>query len=240
MPYVLQIDLSDASFGAATVLMEEIGVRTVLCFGDSNTHGQVPGGGPLERYDGTERWPRVMQDMLGAGWHVIEEGLSGRTTVHDDPIEGALKNGRTYLRPCLQSHAPLDLVIIMLGTNDLKVRFSQPPSEVAMGISCLVHDIRELSPGPSGHAPEIMIVSPPPMLDNLKAWEAIFSGAQEKSHRLALSFEVMADSLELHFFDAGTVCACSPADGFHIDAVAHRQLGEALAQEVIAIGWGNG
>jgi lysophospholipase L1-like esterase len=78
------------------------------------------------------------------------------------------------------------------------------------------------------------------MLGDLKAWEAIFSGAQEKSHKLALSFEVMADSLELHFFDAGTVCACSPADGFHIDAVAHHQLGEALAQEVIAIGWGNG
>lgn len=211
--------------------------RTVLCFGDSNTHGQIPGGGPLERYARGQRWGGVLENLLGPGWQVIEEGLSGRTTVHDDPIEGALKNGRTYLRPCLQSHTPLDLIIIMLGTNDLKRRFNMPPSEVAMGIGCLVHDIRELSPGPAGHDPEIMIVAPPPMLDDLREWESIFSGAQEKSRKLALEFEIMADSLEAHFFDAGTVCQCSPADGFHIDEAAHRQLGEALAQEVLAIGW---
>lgn len=212
-------------------------MRTVLCFGDSNTHGQVPGGSPLDRYPPPLRWAGIMAKSLGSDWHVIEEGLSGRTTVHSDPIEGSHKNGRTYLRPCLQSHAPIDLVIIMLGTNDLKARFSLPPSEVAMGMGCLVHDIRELAPGPRGHDPEIMIVSPPPMLDDIKEWEAIFSGAQAKSHRLAHEFEVMADSLEVHFFDAGSVCQCAPEDGFHIDAEAHRLLGEALAQEVLSIGW---
>ncbi len=215
-------------------------MRTVLCFGDSNTHGQIPGRGPLERYSRQERWPGVLEKSLGPEWQVIEEGLSGRTTVHDDPIEGAHKNGRTYLKPCLQSHAPIDLVVIMLGTNDLKVRFHKPPSEVAMGIGCLVYDIRELNPGPAGHVPEIMIVAPPPMLDDLKEWESIFSGGQEKSHKLALAFEVMADSLGVHFFDAATACQCSPADGFHIDAAAHKQLGEALAQEIVAIGWGHG
>ena len=125
-------------------------MRSILCFGDSNTHGQIPGMGPLDRYAREQRWPGILQAQLGAGWHVIEEGLSGRTTVHDDPIEGAHKNGRLYLRPCLQSHAPLDLVILMLGTNDLKVRFHMPPSEVAMGIGCLVYDIKELAPGPRG------------------------------------------------------------------------------------------
>ena len=98
-------------------------VRSVLCYGDSNTHGQIPGGGPLDRHDRQTRWPGVLQSELGPSWYVIEEGLSGRTTVHDDPIEGPQKNGRTYLRPCAQSHAILDLVIIMLGTNDLKARF---------------------------------------------------------------------------------------------------------------------
>lgn len=212
-------------------------LRTILCFGDSNTHGQVPGQGPLERYNAQQRWAGVLEHNLGAGWKVIEEGLSGRTTVHNDPIEGAHKNGRTYLRPCLQSHAPLDLVIIMLGTNDLKVRFNMPPSEVAMGIGCLVYDIRELAPGPKGHEPEIMIVAPPPMRDNIKEWDAIFSGAQEKSKDLALAFEVIADSLGVHFFDAGSVVECSLHDGFHIDDEAHRVLGEALAREVQAIGW---
>ncbi|HWK68006.1 MAG TPA: SGNH/GDSL hydrolase family protein [Rhizobiaceae bacterium] len=212
-------------------------MRSVLCFGDSNTHGQIPGGTPLDRYGPTERWPGVMARALGDRWHVIEEGLSGRTTVRDDPIEGAHKNGRTYLKPCLQSHMMLDLVIIMLGTNDLKVRFNQPPSEVAMGIGCLVHDIKELMPGPRGTIPEIMIVAPPPMLDDIKEWQPIFAGAPEKSRRLALEFEIIADSLEVHFFDAGSVVSCDPLDGFHINGEAHAILGAALAREVEAIGW---
>ncbi|MDQ0470945.1 SGNH/GDSL hydrolase family protein [Labrys wisconsinensis] len=212
-------------------------MRSVLCYGDSNTHGQIPGKGPLDRYGPAVRWPGVLRAQLGPGWYVVEEGLSGRTTVHDDPIEGAHKNGRTYLRPCLQSHATLDLVIIMLGTNDLKIRFNKPPSEVAMGMGCLVHDIKELAPGPGGTMPEIMLVAPPPMLDDIKEWESIFSGAQAKSHRLALEFEIIADSLEVHFFDAGQVARCSEADGFHLDAAAHDALGRALAREVEAIGW---
>ncbi|CDX33691.1 conserved hypothetical protein [Mesorhizobium sp. ORS 3359] len=212
-------------------------MRSVLCYGDSNTHGQVPGGTPLERYGPAERWPGVMARELGAGWHVIEEGLSGRTTVRDDPIEGAHKNGRTYLRPCLQSHAVLDLVIIMLGTNDLKARFNQPASEVAMAMGCLVYDIKELKPGPRGSVPEIMIVSPPPMLDDIKEWRSIFAGAPAKSRQLALEFEIIADSLEVHFFDAGSVVSCDPLDGFHINGQAHASLGRALAREVEAIGW---
>ncbi|MEC9403409.1 MAG: SGNH/GDSL hydrolase family protein [Pseudomonadota bacterium] len=212
-------------------------MRTILCYGDSNTHGQIPGGTPLDRYTLLQRWPGVLARELGKGWHIIEEGLSGRTTVHDDPIEGALKNGRTYLRPCLMSHAPLDLVIIMLGTNDLKARFGQPASEVAMGIGCLIHDIKELSPGPDGTVPEIMVVSPPPMLDDIKEWENIFKAAQQKSHELALQFEIMSDSLEVHFFDAGSVSTCDPLDGFLINSQAHENLGVALAREVEAIGW---
>lgn len=214
-------------------------MRSILCYGDSNTHGQIPGGTPLDRYGPSERWPGVMAKELGARWHVIEEGLSGRTTVRDDPIEGAHKNGRTYLKPCLQSHAVLDLVIIMLGTNDLKARFNQPASEVAMAMGCLVYDIKELKPGPGGAVPEIMIVSPPPMLDDIKEWRSIFAGAPEKSKQLALEFEIIADSLEVHFFDAGSVVTCDPLDGFHINVQAHALLGKALAREVEAIGWPN-
>jgi len=212
-------------------------MRSVLCFGDSNTHGQIPGGSPLERFSGPERWPGVLQKKLGAKWHVIEEGLSGRTTIRDDPVEGEFKNGRRYLTPCMQSHAPLDLIIIMLGTNDLKRRFSQPPSEVAMGIGCLVYDIKELSPGPGGKVPEIMIIAPPPMLDDLKEWSSIFDGAPEKSRALALEFEIMADSLEVHYFDAASISSCDPADGFHLSAEANQALGRAIAQEIQAIGW---
>jgi lysophospholipase L1-like esterase len=211
--------------------------RSVLCFGDSNTHGQIPGRGPLDRYDRHTRWPGVLQAELGPKWYVIEEGLNGRTTVHDDPIEGAHKNGRTYLRPCIQSHMMLDLVIIMLGTNDLKVRFNKPASEIAMGMGCLIGDIRELASGLGGSAPEIMIVAPPAMLDDIKEWKSIFAGGPEKSRQLALEFEIMADSLGVRFFNAGAVCQCDEADGFHLNADAHRALGVALAREIEAIEW---
>ena len=212
-------------------------MRTVVCFGDSNTYGQVPGAGPLDRFGLMQRWPGVMQTGLGSGWHVIAEGLSGRTTVHDDPVEGEHKNGRRYLKPCLQSHAPVDLLIIMLGTNDLKRRYNQPASEVAMGIACLILDTKELGTGPGGKMPEIMVVAPPPMQDDLKEWRQIFDGAPAQSRELALAFEVIADSLEVHFFDAGSVCTCDPKDGFHMSAEAHAALGTALAREVEGIGW---
>ncbi len=224
---------------AADYGKRKIVLKTVLCFGDSNTHGQMPGGTPLDRFGPEDRWPGVLSRALGPDWYVLEEGLSGRTTVHNDPIEGDLKNGRTYLRPCMMSHAPLDLIILMLGTNDLKSRFGQPATEVAMGIGCLVHDIKELAPGPGGHVPEILVVAPPPMLDDIGEWEGIFSGAQQKSHQLAHEFEVISDSLEVHFFDAATVIVSDPADGFHLSREAHETLGLSLAQEVKNIGWGD-
>lgn len=213
--------------------------RTILCFGDSNTYGQAPGISALDRYGPEVRWPGVLQKNLGERWRVVEEGLPGRTTVHDDPIEGKHKNGRRYLVPCVQTHTPLDLVILMLGTNDLKVRFGQTPSEVAMGVGVLVHDIREVGAGMGGGQPEIMIVTPPPTLDDMKVWSHVFAGAPEKSKQLALEFETMADSLECHYFDAGTVATTSELDGLHLDDEAHRKLGEALAREVDAIGWPN-
>ena len=106
-----------------------------------------------------------------------------------------------------------------------------------MGIGCLIHDICELALGPDSRTPEIMIVSPPPMLDDIKEWEQIFKHAQRKSHELALQFEIIADSLEVHFFDAGSVASCDPLDGFHINQEAHEALGVALAGEVESIGW---
>jgi len=210
-------------------------MRSALCYGDSNTHGQIPGGGAWDRFTQPDRWPGVMGRELGKRWWIIEEGLGGRTCVHDDPLEGADKNGRTYLRPCLNSHAPLDLVIIMLGTNDLKSRFDLSPSEIAEGVGLLVRDVVDVAPGPRGSTPEIVIVSPPPMLDDIGEWEAIFSGAVKKSRMLAPEFKKIADSLGVHFFDGGSVAASDPRDGFHLGVEAHHALGAALARKVESI-----
>ena len=212
-------------------------MRSVLCYGDSNTFGQTTADTPDDRYGPTERWPGVLRSLLGPKWLVIEEGLSGRTTVNDDPIEGAEKNGRTYLKPCLTSHKPLDLVIVMLGTNDLKVRYNKPASEIAMGMGALVQDIKAMRPGHDQKIPEIMIVAPPPILDDLKGWDSVFEGGREKSLKLAEEYARIADAMEVHFFDAGGVVESSDVDGFHLDPAGHAALAAALAEEIVAIGW---
>lgn len=212
-------------------------MRSVLCFGDSNTYGQTTANKPDDRYPFDVRWPGIVRQRLGAKWLVIEEGLSGRTTVSDDPIEGDEKNGRRYLRPCIMSHKPLDLVIIMLGTNDLKIRFNKTASEIAMGVGALVQDIKTMPAGIDGAIPEILIVSPPPVCDDLKEWQSVFEGAQAKSHLLASEYERIAEAQEVHFFNAGLVVQSSEEDGFHLDRDAHAKLGEAIVEEIEAIGW---
>ncbi len=117
--------------------------RVVLCYGDSNTYGSIPGGG--DRFPRDMRWPGVLAAQLGDDWHVIEEGLGGRTTVFDDPILPD-RNGRTYLRPCLLSHQPLDLVVIFLGTNDLKARFAASAADIAGGVAVLTEIALAVAP----------------------------------------------------------------------------------------------
>ena len=104
-------------------------MKTILCYGDSNTYGLKPDSS--QRYPRDVRWTGILQKKLGEDYYVIEEGLSGRTTLWDDPIEEH-KNGKTYLLPCLESHSPINLVVLMLGTNDLKTRFSLTPFDLSL------------------------------------------------------------------------------------------------------------
>lgn len=212
-------------------------MRSVLCFGDSNTYGQTTANTPDDRYGPDVRWPGVLRGLIGPGWLVIEEGLSGRTTVSDDPIEGIEKNGRTYLRPCVMSHKPLDLIILMLGTNDLKIRFNKTALEIAMGMGALVQDIKSMPAGIGGKIPEIMLVSPPPILEDLRGWDGVFEGGREKSLKLADEYGRIADAMEVHFFDAGSAVESSAVDGFHLDAENHAKLAQAMAEAIEAIGW---
>ena len=204
-------------------------MRTIMCYGDSNTWGADPETG--ERFAEDVRWPGVLRSRLGEGYRVVEEGLNGRTTVREDPIEGAHKDGRAYLTPCLETHAPLDLVVLMLGTNDLKERFDASASDIAQGAASLADIIRRSGCGPGGGAPEVLLVSPPPV-GELTDYVEMFEGAGEKSARFAGYYEQFAEQQGCHFLDASGVISSSDVDGIHLEAGEHRKLGEAVAVRV--------
>jgi lysophospholipase L1-like esterase len=203
-------------------------VFEVLCVGDSNTWGYSPKS--AERFARTARWTGVLQAALGDGCGVIEEGLNGRTTVWDDPIEGD-KNGRRQLPALLESHMPLDLVVLMLGTNDLKRRFSAPASDIAAGIERLVGIILASSSGRTGKAPKVLVIAPPP-LARLTDLAEMFDGGTEKSRLLGKLYRQVAAEQGCAFLDAGSVIRSSDLDGIHLEEKEHRALGEAVAREV--------
>jgi lysophospholipase L1-like esterase len=208
-------------------------MRTILCYGDSNTWGAATVARPDDRYGPAERWPGVLRAELGADWLVIEEGLNGRTTVSDDPVEYYPdRNGRTYLPACLDSHRPLDVVAIMLGTNDLKARFNKSAWEVAQGVGVLVDIVKAAGVGRNGGVPEVVVICPPVILDRLPLHPDLFAGAPAKSRGLAAQYAAVAAERSVRFFDAGSVIASSAHDGFHLDPEAHAGLGRALAAEL--------
>lgn len=200
---------------------------TILCYGDSNTYGRDPvTKGRLER---SSRWPGVLQETLGEGYYVIEEGLNGRTTVWDDPPRGhGKRNGSTYLLPCLESHAPMDLVIMLLGTNDCKAHFAVTPYDIAESLGYLLEIVMASKCGRDGAAPRILILAPPP-LGELREYAEPFTGGREKSRQLGRYYERIAQRYGCSFFDTSTVIQSSKVDGLHIDAADHKKLGESLS-----------
>lgn len=204
-------------------------MRIVLCYGDSNTWGSDPE--TRERFGPDVRWPGVLARELGEGFRVIEEGLSGRTTLWEDPIEGSYKDGRAYLTPCLESHKPIDLVTIMLGTNDLKERFASSASDIAQGAASLAEMALRSGCGPGGGAPAVILISPP-AVGRLTDMAEMFRGAEEKSRRFPAHYRRFAEQHGCGFLDAAKVIASSDIDGIHLEAEAHRRLGEAVATRV--------
>ena len=200
----------------------------VLCFGDSNTWGYDPVS--KQRFPNDVRWTGVLQAALGSGFRVIEEGLNGRTTVWEDPVEGD-KMGKRHLMPCLESQAPLDLVVLMLGTNDTKKRYSAPPVDIAAGVGVLLDIVARSAAGREGKAPPVLLVAPVP-LTRLTEFAPMFEGGVEKSRMLAPLYMEAAKTHGCPFFDAGKVITCSDADGLHFEASAHKTLGAALSREV--------
>jgi lysophospholipase L1-like esterase len=209
--------------------------RTVLCYGDSNTHGTAPMASLQDRrrLGRGERWTGVLAAELGDGWRVIEEGLPGRTTVHTDPVEGEWKNGLAVLPAILESHFPIDLVVLMLGTNDLKPRFAVPPIQIGSSIERLVRVIRQSEAGPDHAAPRILLMAPAPVVEE-GSLAAIFAGGPARS-ALAAPYAEVAERYGAAFLDTGPIWTVSPVDGVHFDAGEHAKLGRAVAAAVRAI-----
>ena len=209
--------------------------KRILCFGDSNTWGYIPTGG---RYDEHTRWPMRMAELLGPGYAVVEEGFNGRTCVNDDPVEGGFKSGVSYLPPCLMSHNPLDVVIVMLGSNDTKRRFNLTPMTIGQSMMQLIRAIKIYGMNAAGDPPHIIITAPPPILDNLmETRHAECFGEQAIAVSKGLSQELnrVSKLLRCDFMDAAPYAEVSPLDAVHMTANGHLRLAEAMAEKIRSI-----
>jgi lysophospholipase L1-like esterase len=215
--------------------------RTVLCFGDSNTWGYEPGTGA--RYGREVRWSGALSRLLGASWHVVEAGLNGRTTVFEDPL--ADRCGRRHLGPVLASAAPVDVVVLLLGTNDLKTRLGGVSAyDIAEGAGLLVDLGRASGAGPEGRAPDVLLVAPPP-LGSLSGWEGRddgafagfatgWRGALDTSRAFAEQYARVARVRGVRFLDAGAHVTSSDVDGIHWGPAGHAALAQAVAADLEA------
>lgn len=204
--------------------------KHIVCFGDSNTHGYKASDNG--RYDENERWTCLLSQKLGDDYMVIEEGLSGRTTCFQDPINEGL-SGLDYITPCLMSHKPVDLLIIMLGTNDTKFRFSVGPAGIALGMKRLVRKAMATIEAWAHGAPRVLIVCPKNIekaYEDTSVVHTMGRGCAERSEGLAEEYEKLAELIGCEFFDANTVVSeYNHYDFMHLTEEGHRQLAEALA-----------
>ncbi len=202
-------------------------MKTVLCYGDSLTWGVNAETRGRHAYE--DRWPSVLQKALGHSVRVIAEGLNGRTTIYDDFSADGDRNGTRILPTLLQTHAPIDLVIIFLGTNDLKPVYANNAVIVGRGIKRLVEIIRSQTWPLETEDPEVLIVAPPPLCEtDDPVLGPMFAGRIEEAHMLASVYADLADELGCGFFDAGSVARTTPIDGVHMDAENTRAIGKAL------------
>jgi lysophospholipase L1-like esterase len=213
----------------------------IVAYGDSITYGWVPNPNPPStRYDFDDRWPGALQKALGSNYQVIEEGLDGRTTDAQDPgatITGAQLDGTAYLQPCLASHLPVDLVVIMLGTNDLKAVFNRTPLRIAIGAAHLVDLVNTLNGGvgTTYKNPKVLLICPAPLnpsIDGGPIFGPMFKGGVEKSKELPDLYEAVAKMGGAGFLNAGSVISTDGVDGLHLSAESERKLGTAIAEKV--------
>ena len=209
---------------------------TYLAFGDSNTHGSLPRG-PDDAYGRHPlgvRWPSVAHGMLPAGWVLAEEGLPGRTTRFADPIMGDHMDGWLGFKIALMTHAPVDLISIMLGTNDVKARLGATPEMIAAGMMGLLDILGEPEMVARAGRPKVLILAPPPV-DVRDDRAAEWLGAHAKSLALSKLYAELAETYGVRFLDAAAHVEVEPGEGIHFGAEAHGVLGRAVGAALCAM-----
>lgn len=209
--------------------------KTVLCYGDSNTYGYNPLNGL--RYSKETRWTGCLQELLGEEFSIIEEGCNGRTAVFEDPEEG-WKNGYDYLKPCLNSHKPVDIVILMLGSNDLKTTFAATAKEIADDVEILVDTIKTFTKEKQGFEPVIILLSPPEIGEGIcdsSFHYAFDEGSVSRSKELPEEYRQVAKRKGCIFCKTSEYIKPSQADSLHLMPEEHKKLANILKEIIIQI-----
>ncbi len=212
--------------------------KHIVCLGDSNTHGYCADPADCadgrDRFNESERWTKLLQQKLGEDYLVIEEGLSGRTTAFEDPLYEGL-SAISYVTPCLMSHEPVDLLIIMLGTNDTKDRFSASAPCIGLGLARLVRKAKHTDCW-GGKEPNILVIAPPPIGEGMlrsSVAGTMGQGCVEKSRLLAQVYQAQCSLLNVDFLDAGSLgCEFNQVDFMHLTKKGHATLAEALSKQI--------
>lgn len=208
---------------------------TILCYGDSNTWGKVPGTTPAQRYPVDVRWTGILQAKLGSSYEVLEEGLNSRITDLDDPDpQKPGRNGLTLLPPTLEANHPFDLIIFMLGTNDIKKQYNREAEGVAEGMRKLLLEVDVYAKKFGIQRPPILLISPPLVQEVRKE---MYEGGEEKSRKLGalyknLAIECSSEDSPCYFMDAAACGSPSSVDGVHLDQDTHQKLAEMIFDQI--------
>jgi lysophospholipase L1-like esterase len=237
------------AFAAVALLTSSIAhaadgaAKRIMGYGDSNTWGFIPvESGSTTRYPADVRWPGILKTALGQNYEVIEEGLSARTTDIPDPtlphISGAGLDGSAYLSSALATHQPLDLIVIMLGTNDVKKMFDRSPYRIALGMGKLIDVVAQTKGGvgTSYPTPRVLVLAPPPLGKLFpEARAERFAGGVEKTKAIPGYYEAVAKAAGAEFLDVGTLTTTDGIDGVHLSPEAHKAIGVGVAERVKSI-----
>lgn len=214
-------------------------MKTIVCYGDSNTWGYMPKreqptNTARNRFPWGVRWTSLLQKALEAEYHVVEAGVNGRTTVFEAPFEIG-RNGLEHIDACLLASFPVDLVIVMLGTNDIKEYFAQPTYAIRLGMQRLIQQIQAGGYGNDDGVPEILLVSPirinPTYVDGWLG-EEFGPNTLEKDAQLAAQFKTAAETMRVHYLNAGEFIMADEADGIHMNEAGHARMAQLIEAKV--------